>query len=37
MFAYQMIFTAEIVRLEWNELKKLPAPVNTPHPHLKES
>ena len=34
LFAYQMIFTAEIVRLEWDELKKIPVPVETPHPHL---
>lgn len=34
MFAYQMIFTAQIVRLEWDELKKLPVTFDTPHPHL---
>ena len=34
MFAYQNIFSARIVRLEWKELKKLPIKVEEPHPHL---
>ncbi|HUT53871.1 MAG TPA: bifunctional glycosyltransferase/class I SAM-dependent methyltransferase [bacterium] len=35
LFAYQLIFKARIVRLEWEELKKIPVPVPEPHPHLK--
>lgn len=35
MFAYQLIFKARIVRLEWEELKDMPVKVEEPHPHLK--
>lgn len=35
MFAYQLIFSSQIVRLEWEELKKLPVKVEEPHPHLE--
>lgn len=34
MFAYQIIIKAQIVRLEWDELKKLPIKVEEPHPHI---
>ena len=36
MFAYQFVITAEIVRLEWDEMIKLPARYRDPHPHLHQ-
>jgi glycosyltransferase involved in cell wall biosynthesis len=34
MFAYQFLFKAQIVRLEWKELQSIPLRVKGTHPHL---
>ena len=34
MFAYENVFAARVVRLEWDELRKLPIRMEEPHPHL---
>jgi methionine biosynthesis protein MetW len=36
MFAYQFILTGQIVRFEWDEIKKLPIKVRESHPHLAD-
>ncbi len=37
MFAYQVIFLSEPVRLEWEELEKMPLKAEEPHPHLEKA
>jgi SAM-dependent methyltransferase len=36
LFAYQFVFTGEIRRIEWTEMRKLPAQYQQPHPHLQQ-
>jgi|GEM_PF-292341 len=37
MFAYQFVILAQITRLEWHEMKKLPVRYHDRHPHLRGS